>query len=56
MKKIFYIRKNIRFISYILFIYFFFDNSKDPNLIFALSVMKLLLYSAGFVLFLEFIS
>lgn len=37
-------------------IYFFFDNSKDPNLIFALSVMKPFAIFAGFVLFLEFIS
>lgn len=52
----FYIRKNIRYISYIFLISFFFDNSKDPNLIFALSVMKPFAIFAGFVLFLEFIS
>lgn len=36
----FYIRKNIRYISYIFLISFFFVRFKDTNLIIAFNVMK----------------
>lgn len=52
----FYIRKNIRYISYIFLISFFFVRFKDTNLIIAFNVMKPFCYIAFLVLFLEFIS
>lgn len=56
MKKFFILGKISDLFLIFYLIYFFFDNSKDPNLIFALSVMKPFAIFAGFVLFLEFIS
>lgn len=55
-KKIFILGKISDLFLIFYLIYFFFDNSKDPNLIFALSVMKPFAIFACFVLFLEFIS
>ena len=58
-KKIFILGKISDLFLIFYLIYFFFDNSKDPNLIFALnviSVMKPFAIFAGFELFLEFIS
>ena len=51
-KKIFILGKISDLFLIFYLIYFFFDNSKDPNL----SVMKPFAIFAGFVLFLEFIS
>ena len=51
-KKIFILGKISDLFLIFYLIYFFFDNSKDPNLIFALSVMKPFAIFACFVLFL----
>ncbi len=55
-KKIFILGKISDLFLIFFSIYFFFDQSKNPNLIFALNVMKPFAIFACLVLFLEFIS